>query len=337
MAGRYVVQFTLPTGYSFTVQGASDQATNSDADVVSGRTTVYTLAAGQFIPTVDAGVWQPMSLGNYVWHDPNNDGAVNANELGLRNVLVELYEDTNRDNMFEIGTDRLLLSTQTDSTGRYQFNNLVAGSYYVVLPSPNFVSGGSLASLVPSTVVVSSESNQDSRNHGTAVGVLGNGGYVVATAVRLVNNQLPTNDGDTNPNTNMTIDFGFNDREPTAVTLLAFNSQRQTSGRVDVTWVTGQEVNTYGFVLYRSEGMATSAKMPTDAVKVTPQTILGKGRGQGGASYEWSDSTAQPGKTYTYWLLEIETDGNEINYGPAAASFKGGSRVLLPMLMLNKR
>ena len=336
-AGRYVVQFVLPDGYSFTLQGASNTATNSDANTVTGLTAVYTLTTGQYIPTIDAGVWQPMTIGNYVWHDANNDSAVNANELGFRNVLLELYEDTNKDGMFELGTDRMLLSTQTDNNGRYQFTNLVPGSYFVILPAANFVAGANLASLYPSTAAVSSSSNQDSRNHGVAVGVLGNDGYVVATVITLVNNQLPTTDGDTNTNTNMSIDFGLNDQNPTAVSLMAFHSQRQASGRIDVSWVTGQEVDTYGFVLYRSEGMATSTTMPANAVKVTDQIILGKGRGQGGASYEWADYSAQLGKTYTYWLIEIETSGNENHYGPAAPSFKGGSRVLLPLLMMNKR
>ena len=49
----------------------------------------------------------------------------------------------------------------------------------------------------------------------------------------------------------------------------------------------------------------------------TPNLILGQGRGQGGASYSWSDTTAQPGITYAYWLVETEVNGTTNQYGPA--------------------
>jgi uncharacterized repeat protein (TIGR01451 family) len=332
--GRYYVVFTSPSGYAFTIQGASDGTRNSDPDPTTGRTPVVTLGINEFNPNIDAGLWQPLTIGNQVWFDANNDGIFNPNEVGLRNVLLELYEDTNADGRFEQGTDRLVGSTQTDSTGKYQFNNLVPGTYFVVVPAANFTSGSALAALRPSTDAVDGNSNLNNRNHGIATGVLGSNGYVATTAVTLVAGQGPIDDGDTDPNTNLTIDLGFNDNNPSAVLLTSFVAERYTNGETHVKWVTALEIDTQGFYVYRSEGPATSSRMPATAQRITPDLILGRGRGAAGASYEWVDKTGQNGKVYTYWLVELETSGSEIGYGPASAIFKAGtSKIFVPLII----
>ncbi len=55
--GTYRVRFELPAGYDFTARGiGSDRGLDSDADQATGVTGCVTLVAGQFDPTVDAGV-----------------------------------------------------------------------------------------------------------------------------------------------------------------------------------------------------------------------------------------------------------------------------------------
>ncbi|MBL0146824.1 MAG: hypothetical protein IPP48_14960 [Chitinophagaceae bacterium] len=45
--GSYSVGFTsLPAGYNFTNQSATNDATGSDANITTGRTTTVTLGAG---------------------------------------------------------------------------------------------------------------------------------------------------------------------------------------------------------------------------------------------------------------------------------------------------
>ena len=96
----------------------------------------------------------------------------------------------------------------------------------------------------------------------------------------------------------------------TAVQLLSFSASWQ-AGQVVVRWATGAELNTWGFELYRSaDGRRESA------VRVTPAIILAQGRGQGGAAYEWIDTSASAGTIYAYWLREIELDGSINEYGP---------------------
>jgi hypothetical protein len=97
-----------------------------------------------------------------------------------------------------------------------------------------------------------------------------------------------------------------------------------------VRWVTGAELNTWGFELYRS---ATGSR--ADAVKVTTSAILARGSASGGAEYSWSDTGAEAGVRYSYWLAERETGGTVNEYGPAVASGSiaaGRYTVSLPML-----
>ncbi|MFN8566800.1 MAG: hypothetical protein U0Z44_04600 [Kouleothrix sp.] len=102
----------------------------------------------------------------------------------------------------------------------------------------------------------------------------------------------------------------------TAVQLLSFSASWQ-AGQVVVRWATGAELNTWGFELYRSaDGRRESA------VRVTPAIILAQGRGQGGAAYEWIDTSASAGTIYAYWLREIELDGSINEYGPVSLAVR---------------
>jgi uncharacterized repeat protein (TIGR01451 family) len=123
---------------------------------------------------------------------------------------------------------------------------------------------------------------------------------------------VPTNDPDTPDPGDPTLTI-VPPNEVTVVSLASFTAARQANG-ISVRWVTTAELNTWGFYLYRSaDGSRASA------IRVTPEIILGQGRGQGGASYSWLDTDAQTGTTYTYWLQEIELNGVVNEYGPATA------------------
>jgi len=105
---------------------------------------------------------------------------------------------------------------------------------------------------------------------------------------------------------------------PTAVVLARFAVEGNR-----VVWVTSAEIDTYGFHLWRS---ATGQR--ADAERITPDLIPARGR-QGGASYEFVDAAAQPNTRYTYWLQEIELDGDAIDYGPARIIV---GRIFVPIL-----
>ncbi|MCC7029258.1 MAG: carboxypeptidase regulatory-like domain-containing protein, partial [Chitinophagaceae bacterium] len=123
----YVVGFSnLPAGYIFSGDNAgNNDAIDSDPDMVSGKTAVIHLSAGEKDLTVDAGIYNPAlpigALGNFVWFDYNKDGLQTAGENGVPGVTVTLYDDSNN----------ILAVTSTDASGHYLFNNLGAGQYYV--------------------------------------------------------------------------------------------------------------------------------------------------------------------------------------------------------------
>lgn len=149
-----------------------------------------------------------LSLGDLVFRDNNNNGVADAGEPGIANVTLQLYSDTNSNGTFDSGTDTLQATTTTNSSGVYQFASLVGGDYIVVIPVSNFNAGGALQGLSTSTGNDPSpdpDNNTNGDDNGSALLLTG----VVSQAITLAAGTEPTNDGDTNANTNFTLDFGF--------------------------------------------------------------------------------------------------------------------------------
>ncbi|MBK8698884.1 MAG: DUF11 domain-containing protein [Saprospiraceae bacterium] len=70
------------------------------------------------------------SIGSYVWEDLNGDGIYQANEPGIPDVQVELYDPMGN----------LIATTYTDPTGHFIFRDIPAGDYYFrFLPSPEYL------------------------------------------------------------------------------------------------------------------------------------------------------------------------------------------------------
>ncbi|MGB0384737.1 MAG: SdrD B-like domain-containing protein [Ardenticatenaceae bacterium] len=128
VAGDYALRFTAPTGYMISPQDqGADDATDSDADPTNGETIVTTLSAGENDSTWDAGLFRKASLGDKVWEDSNGDGIQDADEPGLADLTVELF-DSNGD---------LVDSTTTDSDGMYNFSDLMPACYEVQFSGPS--------------------------------------------------------------------------------------------------------------------------------------------------------------------------------------------------------
>ena len=67
------------------------------------------------------------SVGNLVWHDVNGDGIQNPGEPGLPGVTVRLMNPNGS----------ISATTTTNASGIYQFDNVVAGSYYLRFMPPS--------------------------------------------------------------------------------------------------------------------------------------------------------------------------------------------------------
>lgn len=131
-AGQYQVQFASVAGYQFTTANAgTNDAQDSDVGA-DGKTATITLAAGQNITDVDAGVRLEAkgSIGDRVWRDSNGNGVQDSGEQGVACVTVKLWT-AGTDGAFGTGDDVLAGTTTTDYCGNYLFENLTAGNYRV--------------------------------------------------------------------------------------------------------------------------------------------------------------------------------------------------------------
>ncbi len=129
--GTYSVGFTPPPGYTFAPQGQGTPSTDSDPSPLTGRTTPFAVTNGQVKNDVDAGLYLPAALGDYVWYDTNADGREDTTENGIGNVTLQLYRDANGNSRLDIGTDTPITVTLTGQDGGYLFDGLQPGVYFV--------------------------------------------------------------------------------------------------------------------------------------------------------------------------------------------------------------
>ena len=175
--GVTVTATTVRSG-SITLTANGEPTTDGDGDATTNL-------------TVDFGFVRALSVGNLVWADTNNNGVVDGAEAGIAGVTVRL-----------IAADgvTVLQTTTTDASGLYLFGGLPAGTYFVeVVPPPGATSSTDIAS--------SAAPNNDVNNDDNGVTFVG--GAVRSGPITLSSGGEPTNDGDTNADSNLTVDFGF--------------------------------------------------------------------------------------------------------------------------------
>jgi hypothetical protein len=158
-----------------------------------------------------------LTLGGTIFVDANLNGLFNAGE-GKSGVALEIYADTNDSGAWDPG-DMLLGNTATGAGGAYSFAGLAPGDYIVVVTAANFANGAVLDDLlIVQGVAADPDNNIDHDNNGVAAA----GGRVASQTITLAYNSEPDGnpggpgdaDGDSNPDTNLTLDFGFVANQP---------------------------------------------------------------------------------------------------------------------------
>ena len=125
--GDYQVQFTAPDGFEFTTANqGSDEQLDSDVDS-NGLSEILTLTSGENNLSLDAGLVQLASLGDYVFADNNGDGIQNSGDTALEGVTVQLLD----------GNSKVMASTTTAADGSYLFDRLYPGDYQVQFTAPD--------------------------------------------------------------------------------------------------------------------------------------------------------------------------------------------------------
>ncbi len=125
--GGYIVEVTLPEGYSVTLADQGDDDTvDSDFDEATNRSPVIQLVSNEDNNTVDAGLYRTGSIGDFLFVDFSGDGIQDADEGGASEITVNLLDEDGN----------VLATTETDETGAYSFDDLAPGTYIVEIVLP---------------------------------------------------------------------------------------------------------------------------------------------------------------------------------------------------------
>jgi hypothetical protein len=220
LPATYTIRFgNIPAGMIFTTQEVNPVSnTGSNANPETGITPSFTVLPGSHNPTIDAGLTNPIlaGLGNYVWHDVNEDGLQDAAEPGIAGVLVTLYES---DGITVVAT------ASTDGSGAYSFTNLPAGTFIVGFSD---LPEGSTRTQIVGVI-------NDGLNSDLKVG--GKTDPVTLAA------------GTYNPNIDAGIYFGIPLSAQQLVATVAILDGKEVC---DVNWFTTVESNTKNFIIERS-------------------------------------------------------------------------------------
>jgi protocatechuate 3,4-dioxygenase beta subunit len=215
-AGKYQVRVTTPSGMISSTgkaasltgpfePGVTGLQNNEDHGTMSGLFTLggfVNLGVPAEMPDSggtanlrqDFGFFQPLSLGDTVWVDVNNDGKFGPGELGQGGVVVDLLD----------GKSNVLATTTTDSKGQYLFSFLTGTTYQVrITPPVGFISSsGTNASLTgPYEPAPAGVLNLDNEDHGTNAGSV-----ILGPQIDL---GLPANRPDGGGTANLRQDFGI--------------------------------------------------------------------------------------------------------------------------------
>jgi len=226
----------VPTNAGATLPGTTPGLIDSAANISSNLTLDFGFVLAVTTPVTPTGI----SLGNQVWFDTDNDGAVDANERGVGTAILQLFFDANGNNMLDPIEQTPVATQTTTAQGFYLFTNTVTGlalppgNYAVCVTADNFAAGGALRGYFSSGTLISqtgalaepdpeaangdADNNDNGRRQGAAtcmrdlLSVTGN-----EPAIEVPGNLTSTVPGTTpglidvisNTASNLTLDFGF--------------------------------------------------------------------------------------------------------------------------------
>jgi hypothetical protein len=118
---------------------------------------------------------------------------------------------------------------------------------------------------------------------------------------------------------------------PTAISLASFSATAESSAVV-LRWETTSEVDNLGFNLYRAGTAGGPRALINDGL------ILAQAPGSPtGASYTFQDAMVLAGRTYYYWLEDLDLAGTATLHGPVTAAVPARQRLPLRPRLLPAR
>jgi uncharacterized repeat protein (TIGR01451 family) len=239
-AAATIEEFFVPFSSFTTLGGASGPADFANVGAIEGflegvagldaRVSVISSLAPVEV-TQNLANLEPISLGDTLFQDDDDDGVQDPGEPGLAGIDVNLYADTNANGSFDSGTDTLVGTTTSGVGGNYLFEDLTPGEYLVQIPASAFSAGQPLAGYGSSlqTTAPDPDNNVDEDDNGNPLTAAG----VVSQAITLISQGEPTDDGDADPSTNLTLDFGFVPEIDLVVTKTLVTTDPEAGGEAD--------------------------------------------------------------------------------------------------------
>ncbi|NKC29403.1 SdrD B-like domain-containing protein [Falsiroseomonas selenitidurans] len=128
--GTYSVTFAPNGAQPFTKPNVGlDNEKDSDANPTTGKTEQVTIVSNGDDRSLDAGVYNPAAIGNYVWEDLDGDGQQEGGEPAIAGATVKLLDAG--------GT--VLGTTTTNGSGFYSFTGLAPADYRVEITKAGHV------------------------------------------------------------------------------------------------------------------------------------------------------------------------------------------------------
>ncbi len=131
LTGNYKVTFNKPSGYAVSPEDAGgNDSTDSDMDPDTGMTDFFDLGPSELNPTIDAGLYQCVSIGDFVFYDGNRDGIQQPWEAGYADAQV-ILKTAGPDGIFCNADDVFIDAQYTGNDGKYLFECVDPGQYYL--------------------------------------------------------------------------------------------------------------------------------------------------------------------------------------------------------------
>ncbi len=278
--GSYFLEFDPPAGYHATVQDqGGDDALDSDILPATDRTAMFSLSAGTDDVTWDAGFYRPATVGDRIWFDSTRDGIQYEFETnGLAGVTVDL----------QLPSGQVVATTSTDSSGYYQFTDIVAGTYVARFDLSDLTDDYSIS---PANQGGDDTVDSDATSGGT-------GGYASTDPFSVAAGEA-----------NLTIDLGVRLQPGTTRASVAeVWGEGAGDGVCRVVWQTSSEWGTAGFFVYRMNPETGEETRLNDLL--IPSAFQ-----PSGSRYNLVDPEARPEDEGTYRLEEVELSGATLDLG----------------------
>ncbi len=155
-------------GVLYATSGTQDEIYS--INIATGAATYLYDILGGDVEGLTALVREANKITGTIWEDTDIDGIKDAGETtNLANVRVQLWEDVNNNNVYDV-SDNLLQTYTTSSTGTYSFDFATTGNLVVTVDQSSLPTGYSLTTNTSLPIDFTTYGNTSTNNNFGAIG-----------------------------------------------------------------------------------------------------------------------------------------------------------------------